>query len=580
MKSIIRKIEFPLIVSFLLLFVSCDDMLTPNKDGALLESDIWVNTTRSLNVMYNIYNTTPTGYHRIDGAMLAAATDEAVHSVATSNIKALNDGTWGPSYLIDDVWDRYFDGIRKVNEFLYNIDSVEIKPVVGTIDQIQLTRTRSRLKREALFLRALFYHELTKRYAGVPLITSYYRTIDYTKVARASYNDCVQQMVADCDSAAVGLPESYKGTLAGFDDIKDLGRPTKWAAKALKARILLYKASPLNRGNDDPTPYYKAVGDICSSIMTISRSKPHQLIAFGTTENINNIFTPSTLIPMYNKEIIFSTSYFTGVDIERNNVPARFGGSGQTNPTQNLAEAFFDLAKEMNVFFPTDPYSNLDPRFYEYFNYNGKSLTVNNKTYVIDTKVGGLDALGSSQTATRTGYYLNKFIMKTSIWDGSSNVVNRTFPVIRYAELLLNFAEARNEQYTNPDNCPGDSIRKAIQEVHNRSRGGVVGTYIVPAGISQSQMRDIIRRERQIELAFEEHRFFDVRRWRLYDDPIQREKLLTIKGVKITKDEYDVTTYEPYIIEKRVWNNRMYNYPIPRAEIIRCPLIKQNPGWE
>ena len=159
-----------LLLFCLLGFFACDSMLEPQLDGTLSEDGIWKNNLRAFGFLNNAYNDLPTGYNRISGAMLDAATDDAICPDPLNPIHALYNGAWSPYNIVDNVWARNFGGIRKVNTFLARIDSMPLlksSNELGTDESI--LRTRERMKGEARFLRALFYFELVKRYGAVPL---------------------------------------------------------------------------------------------------------------------------------------------------------------------------------------------------------------------------------------------------------------------------------------------------------------------------------------------------------------------------------------------------------------------------
>ncbi|MDR1584806.1 MAG: RagB/SusD family nutrient uptake outer membrane protein [Prevotellaceae bacterium] len=568
-----KKYNCLLLVAVVASLVSCDSFLEPEKDGKLLEQDVWESQTKyAFGILNSAYSNLHKGYNRIDGAMLAAASDEAIHNDLTSSIKGFNDGTWGPYFPIENVWDNHYNGISKVNEFFENIDRVPIPnegiSIEGSTQELILTRER--MKGEAFFLRAFFYFELIKRYGGVPLITKTLTPDEAKSAVRASYDDCMELILRDCDSAIVRLPERYisvqSGAIVGYNQDSNLGRATSIAALALKSRALLYWGSPLNNTAEDKERY-KAAADAAQKVI---QSKIPGLLSFYEGESFSDLYVVSQYFPQYNKEIIFSTTYYSATEVERQNALITAGGRGLTSPTQNLSNAFG--MKNGNAGYDTgNPYADRDPRFYMTLAHNGYAYTMNGRGATVDTYTGGKDAAGTYKTATRTGYYLNKFLSKQAVWDGSTNNVTRTWIFIRYAEVLLNYAEAANEYFDSPN----DSVYITLELV--RKRAGL-SPYTITRNKTKEEMREIIQNERRIELAFEEHRFFDVRRWRLFDDPVKKEDYLNIKGIRITKNGDDFL-YEEYPVEKRVFEEKMYRYPIPQTEILKAPGIIQNKDW-
>ena len=395
------------------------------------------------------------------------------------------------------------------------------------------------MKGEAFFLRAYFYFELIKRYGGVPLFTKSLTVEEAQQATRASYDDCMKQIIADCDSAANRLPEQYKGSSesVGFDDKKELGRPTTGAAYGLKSRALLYWASPLNNPGNDKERYKRSAD---AAQLVVKSAFRYKLMNFtDDSESFTDLYAVSENFLQYHREIVFSTKYNNTVSVEQQNSPLTMGGKGLTNPTQNLADAF-GMANGKGINEPGSgydedhPYVGRDPRFYMTFAYDGSEFTVNDKTQTIETFEGGKDATATNKTATKTGYYLKKLLSPQAVWDG-------------VVELIRKRAE--------------------------------LSPYKLPAGLTKEEMREVIRNERRVELAFEEHRFFDIRRWRLLDDPQEKADYLKIEGMQIVKDDNDEPHYSKYTVENRVFDERMYLYPIPKSEILKAPGITQNPGW-
>ncbi|MBI9061879.1 MAG: RagB/SusD family nutrient uptake outer membrane protein [Marinilabiliaceae bacterium] len=564
---------------------SCEDMLEPELDGTLKEEGIWESNEWAFGFLNNAYQKLPNGYNRISNAMLAAASDEAVCPDPLSAIKGFNDGTWSPHNIIENVWNKNYEGIRKVNTFLEKIDEVPLprkSNSLGTDESI--IRTRERMKGEARFLRAYFYFELVKRYGGVPLTDKVLTPQEAADLSRADIDACFQFIFDDCDTAAVRLPRKY-GIVpveVGFNEAKDIGRATSGAALALKARALLYFASPLFNKENDITRWEKA-SEAAKEVIDYtlyedgSGGAIYKVNRFTSTVNMSDLFSTNSVLPQYHNEIVFSTRYNNNSTLERQNAPISYGAKGLTNPTQNLVECFpmkngKPITDPSSRYNPNDPFRNRDPRLAMTVLANGVNFSVNDKSGKLETFQGGIDGPEAYPNATKTGYYLQKFIMPYAVWEGRSVNVTRTWILIRFAELYLNYAEARNEAFG-----PDAEVYAALKQL--RRRAGFRPSD-VQAGLSQEEMRVVIRNERRIELAFEEHRFFDVRRWRLYDDPQQREDLLKIRGVTITKDDDGNLVYDTeQVVQNRVFTDNMYWYPIPASELLKSNALEQNPGW-
>jgi len=264
-------------------------------------------------------------------------------------------------------------------------------------------------------------------------------------------------------------------------------------------------------------------------------------------------------------ETIWAIRYAAGNAIERSNYPiATPGGNSGITPTENLVSAFGNKG----VPDPANPFVNRDPRLA--FNVVTNGSTWNGR--LIDQSPTGTDKM-SNLNASRTGYYLKKFLN-----DGLNLVQNTTrvhhWPVIRYAEVLLSYAEAMNEAY-GPDNNNGYvmNARQAINMV--RARPDVAMPVVVAA--DKNAFRLALKREKQVELAFENHRFWDLLRWKDAENVLNQP----MKGLQITKNPMGRFVYSVANIENRVFNpSRMYFYPIPQSEINKSNgILTQNPGW-
>jgi hypothetical protein len=211
---------------------------------------------------------------------------------------------------------------------------------------------------------------------------------------------------------------------------------------------------------------------------------------------------------------------------------------------------------------PNNPYNNRDPRLDLFIIRNNSTF----KGRAVETFEGGRDNLPTNLNSTKTGYYMQKFTIQTAFWGvGAAINVRRPWVIFRYAEVLLNYAEALNEAQG-----PVADVYSSVNQIRAR-----VGMPALPAGLSKDQMRERIQRERQVELCFEDHRFYDVRRWKLGEQLFNR----TVSGMKITKTG-TAFTYTRFSVENRIFNEKMYRFPIPQAELNRAPKnLKQNAGW-
>ncbi|MFO7723656.1 MAG: RagB/SusD family nutrient uptake outer membrane protein [Bacteroidales bacterium] len=522
---------------------SCEDFLDKEVDVNLTEDIIFSDNHYAPGFLNNIYNDLLTGYNRYDGAMLASGCDEAENSYSGSLVQMFNNGAVNSSLNPDDIWDQMYSGIRKTNLFLEKLETT-----IAESNSIP-EKERPRMKGEALFLRAMFHFELAKRYGRIPFVDQVLTIETAGTVPQLSFNEVVEKIVNDCDSAYVYLGD--------FNDDANKGRAIKSAAIALKSRILLYAASPLNNPESDPLKWQRAA-DAALFLLNMKGA------TLGLETKYFNVFTTP-----YSREVIFATQALNSNDFERSNFPISYGGAGLTNPTQILADAF-DTKWGIPItdderYSPDDPFLNRDQRFYDIMLYNGVVF----KSRPVETYLGGKDGLNAGPTATRTGYYLRKFIDPSVDLD-KGTTVRKPWILFRFAEAYLNYAEALNE-VSGPVQEVYDAVydlRKRNYVITNRAR--------YPAGMSQVQMRERLKKERQVELAFEEHRFWDLRRWK--DAEVALNQPAT--GMKIEFNPSDTTyTYQVFEVESRSFDPRFYWYPIPRKEVLKG-YVTQNEGWE
>lgn len=542
-------------------FSCVDDFLDRRMDTNYTEDQAFASYTTIRNFGIGIYSHLPAGFDRFNGGTLAAATDDATHAGMDNTIQKLGTGNWGAFSNPDDQWDNLYDGIRKANLFLENSADYRRIIVQDTVTEQgkQTYETQSNdikwLRAEAHFLKAYFYFELIKRYGGVPIIEEVLTSSDNFHYPRESFDVGVEYILEQIESSLGDMRDSW----AGYDGDRMIGRATRGAALALKSRVLLYAASPLHNPSNDKQKWIDAAEAAYEVI---------KLDQYALTGNYSNLFRSS-----HNSEIILARQYAASNNFERTHYPVGFTGAvGGTNPSQNLVDAYETLSglsiQEDPSYDPQDPYSNRDPRL-------TMTILVNQSDYKgrkVETWRGGVDGPGKPR-ATKTGYYLRKYVD-----EGLDLMQNRTsvhaWIYFRYAEILLNYAEAMNEAY-GPDVTSEQtplSAREAINRVRERSDVNMPSVTATSVEI----FRDKVRNERRVELAFEEHRFWDTRRWMIAEETLGRP----VKGALITKKDDGTFRYDYQVIEDRTFEERMYLYPIAADEISKSGgTLEQNPGW-
>ncbi|MFA5815770.1 MAG: RagB/SusD family nutrient uptake outer membrane protein [Bacteroidales bacterium] len=540
MKRIVYLISLGL---SLLILNSCEDFLDKEVDTNLTEDKIFSDLHYAPGFLNNIYNDLLAGYNRYDGAMLACGCDEAKNSYSGSLVQMFNNGAVNSSLNPDEIWDQMYGGIRKTNIFLEKLNTT-IKET-NSIPE----KDRPRMKGEALFLRAMFHFELVKRYWRIPYVDKVLTVKNAGDVPQLTFDEVVERIVNDCDTSFVYLPES--------NDDANKGRGVKASAMALKSRILLYAASPLNNTGNDLSKWDRAAQ---AALFLVNMR--------GATIGLESKYEYVFNTP-FSKEVLLATQPVNTNEFEKANFPVSYGGTGLTNPTQNLVDAFDTkwgkpITEDLN-YNSSKPYENRDNRFYSVILYNGAVL----KSRQVETYVGGKDGLQSAPTATKTGYYLKKFVDPSVDLD-KGTTVRKPWIIFRFAEAYLNYAEALNEAAG-----PVQQVYDAVYELRKRNYV-ITSRARYPAGLSQSQMRERLKKERQVEFAFEEHRFWDLRRWTDAEDVLNKPAM----GMRITFNQADTTfSYQNFEVENRIFNSRFYWYPIPRKEVLKG-YVKQNPGWE
>ncbi len=508
----------------------------------------------------DIYATLPNGYNDFAGTMSETATDDARHANPTNDSYRFTTNSWNRTINPDDRWTLFYAGIRKCNIFFSKIDQVKLLDHQYDIvlDGITATLQKSRLIGEVYFLRAYFYFELAKRYGGVPIINQVLTLNDDLKTPRNAFDETIAQITKDCDSAYNRLVGTYLSATGGVNQPLYYGRTTKWAAQALKARVLLYAASPLHNPSGDLakwTKAYEAAAPFFGGTTVPVFSLPNGISAYET------LFRGNTAT---NTEIIWSRVGANSNFLEFANYPIGFDGvTGGVNPSQNLVDAYemsngLPISNPASGYKTDSPYVRRDPRFAVTINFNGATY----KARAVETFDGGLDG-AQKNNGSLTGYYMKKHLDPSlNLTTGNSSQHNWIF--FRLAEMLLNYAEARNEV----DGAVSD-VYAAVNRIRTR-----VGMPNLPTGLSKDQMRERIRNERRIELAFEGHRFWDARRWDIAKTVFNGSLL----GMRVIKNG-TTFVYTPYTIENRVFLPYMNLYPIQEATRLANPNLEQNPGW-
>lgn len=531
-----------------------------------------------------IYEQLPNRHNGVGGDYLEAATDNAL-SVAMGDepdVYRLLLGRYTASNLIqsDMQWGAYYASIRKVNLLIRNIDVVPFN--ISYRDANGNKRPfNDTMKAEARFLRAYFYFQLLQRYGGVPLIGDQIFSLeDDLELPRNTFSDCVDYIVneiEDIKDSLRSIPLEYPEEFAHV--------ATREAALALKTRVLIFAASPLFNGNtleegNELIGYpsysrdrWKIAADAARSFMDTYGENGSKVFALAA--DFRKVFT--NWYGGDNPELIFFRNTGNNTGLETANGPLGFSGirlgNGRTNPTQNLVNAFpmkdgFLRGESPKYpYNPQKPYDNRDPRLDYTVLHNGSNwLGTQLKTYQ-----GGPHNPAATGQYSRTSYYMRKFLGNFENADQYGNTLH-LWVMFRYAEILLNFAEAENEYLDAPSNEVYDVIIALRQRAGIES--GEDNMYGLKMHMTQSEMREVIRNERRVELAFEEHRYWDIRRWKIAGDIFSAP----IKGMQIVLSQGN-PSYQEIDLISAPFSERRYLYPIPYSEVNKNKNMVQNPKW-
>lgn len=577
----------------LTLLISCDDMFGDFLEKApgvdVTEDTIFSSVTQAESFLASVYESgmytahpgqmkegNPHNGHICNNSHWANATDESDQATTWYQVQSV----WNAGGLTaitadqeDQWWFARWKTFRRAYTMIERIDDVpEIDPAYA-----------ARIKGEMKFIIAMNYFEMFKRYGGVPIITKRFDPNDDMKIKRSTLDSTLQFILTNCNEAAAILPDAWPSQWKG--------RVTKGAVLALKAKTLLYAASPIA---NTATPYlsmtnpadnkYIVFGDYkvsrwqdaanaAKAVLDWAPSGGIQLITDkGVDKNYKYVWEVND-----NAEIILAQKSSTGGRSKLSDanfpwpayLPASFGGWGSNCTTQGFIEKFYDKTDGTpQVWGATGSnlnkiYAELDPRFKQTVGYNGtlwNSIRGTLETFLPN---------GKHKASCTTGYHFKKFIPDKQ---NSTSFVESypSWPVFRLAEFYLMYAEAINEASGGPT----PDAYTAINTIRSRS-----GMPNLPSGLTQEEFRQRVRKEWAVEFAFEDHRFWDVRRWLTAEENgVMNGPIYGLKIYKMAGTNPQDFSYERYVVENRVFLTKLYRNPFPLREVNKGYLI-QNPGY-
>lgn len=547
------------------------------KTNALGEASVFTDSIRTMQFLGRIYSDAGFTFYkgRWNGTSNldeSADDSEFKFNGVTQPSVVMYNGTLTPftTFGVNDFWLFPWNNIRRVNLLLSKLPTTPLSAA-----------TQRRVAGEIRFLRAWYYHQLVSNFGGVPLIADkVYGLEDNLDLPRNTYTECINYIVSELDAAAAILPTNTQYAEENY------GRITKGACLALKSRVLLFAASPLFNGSPEtkdpelarivsnPTYDASAWQKAADAALAVINSGNYAL--FKGTGTIPGIGFYQVFLTRVNNEYIFFLNRPANREYENHyNMQSR-GGQLNGMPTQNIVDAF-PMKNGKAITDPTsgydakNPYVNREPRFYNTIIYNESLyfLTSANSLQPVLTYEGA-PSDGYSATGPNTGYFTRK-MCDVNIAANSSTNTNRGWSIIRYAEMLLNYAEAINEA--------GQTALAYPKLAELRERAGIDpgldNLYGMKAGMTKEEMREFVRNERRIELAYEDHRWNDIRRWKIavaVNNGFNKRMRITRTGNTYT---YQVTES----IRRHNFRPEQYLNPLPDSEIRKMPSAKQNPGW-
>ena len=492
---------------------------------------------------------------------LAGATDEAQYALETGAINNYINGGWSAANPYSNIWTKSYTAIADIHMYLEKIDQADITEWQYNPDYTKWVQQLEMFPYELRFLRAYFYFELFRTYGDVPLVTTTLTNAQANNVERTSADKIVQFIVDELDAVAAYLPVSYATEVEA-----EIGRATRVAAFALKARTLLYAASPLFNPNNDNAKWV-AAAEACRYVIDNASLWGLKLSSYDTLWGHDAFFNP---------ELIFGLGRGDSNTFEKANYPIGVeNGASGTCPTQSFVDQYEyqDNGQTFAQRYPgnidlteVDPYEGLDPRFALTVVKNGDEWPTNGaQKKAIQTFYGGFNA-APKYGATPTSYYLKKFVDGSCVTTADNQTMRRhTWILFRLAEMYLDYAEAVFHATGSANDATyGMTANQAVNVLRNRA-----GIEMPKFSEDGDAWLERYERERLVELAFENHRFWDVRRW--------KKASTYFRTIQVANISSDLLLTRSTVT--RQWDDKYYFYPIPQTEIKKNPKLTQNQGW-
>lgn len=513
------------------------------------------------------------------GASLSSATDEAVYSHQGASIESYYNGSWSATNANGYIWSKCWDGIAYCNLYLDEFTGLTFPDHKYEKDYNDNMIKYENFQWEVRFMRAYFYFLLLRQYGGVPLITKYMNAEEANNQPRVSAEEIFAFIDKECDEIKDEIIENYSGAYVSLEN--EPGRVNNLGVLALRARAALYHASPLfsqEKSDAEKKELWHQAALRNKECLDACKARSMRL-----AKDYSSLFTSDNYMNAEStKELIFARRVAASNTFEKYNFPISINAAqGGNCPTENLVSAY-----EMKNGLPIDdpnsgydeqnPYEGRDARLAATVAVNGEKWPTTLPHDGLETWVGGSDSR-STTYGTPTGYYLKKYVNgETKISGTGTTTTTHTWHLFRLGQVYLDYAEALFNYCGSGYDVPEGFTMSAAEAINTvRKRAGQPD---LPAGLGKDEFLKRYENERFVELAFEGHRMFDVRRWMKAP-----QYFVDIKVMEITKNGDQLTykpTLNPSYITKRSWKgDYMYLWPIPQAEVLKSGALTQNPGW-
>ena len=533
-----------------------------------------------LTTAYNEMDYDYGGYY--SNALMASATDESEYAYNGNSIEDLYNGALNPTNSHATFWTSSLKGIAYCNLFLDEFADEKFTNYEYNDDYAQQMFKYKNMRWEARFLRAYYYFRLVRQYNGAPLYCHNIPADDLNRLPMSSADKVFDFIKASCDSIKDSIVVDYTnlGDMAITGQI-ETGRANQLAVLALKARAALYHASPLFNQNNEAELWHQAA--LATKELVDSAEKQGKALAatYDCLWAANNYTDKKAT-----QEILFYRSVADANTLEKANFPVGLEGcNGGNCPTQDLVDAYEmqstgkGIKEEDSGYDAQNPYTGRDPRFELTICHNETKRWPNWASEPIYTYQGGANALPLNG-GTPTGYYLKKLLNAAiDTRPATANTMKHSWVIFRMGEAYLNYAEAVFRYFKSQGRADAADATSAEFPVSARELASKTRLRskmkAIPAGMSNADFWAKYQNERRVELAFEGHRFWDVRRWK------EGAKYFSkITEMHITKNEDGTYTYTPKTVN-RVWDEKFNFFPIPQSDIMKNPNLDQSiTGWK